>query len=65
MIFTDINGTVKLKGIRRVLEKRGLRISDLKRNAMRHAYTQHNPDPDKLDCCATRLLSFQYIYLQR
>jgi len=57
MTFTDVNGVVKPKGIRRVLEERGLWIPGLKRKC--HACTQHDPDPNKLDCCATRILSVQ------
>jgi len=57
MTFTDVDGVVKPKGIRRVLEERGLWIPGLKRKC--NACTQHNLDPNKLDCCATRILSAQ------
>lgn len=57
MTFTDVDGTIKPKGIRRVLEERGLWIPGLKRKCK--ACAQHNPDPIKLDCCATRILSAQ------
>ena len=55
MMFTDVDRTVKPKGIRRILEERGLWIPGLKRKC--NACTQHNPDPNKIDCCATRVLS--------
>src|SRR6266540_1591138 len=57
MTFTDVDGVVKSKGIRRVLEERGLWMPGLKRKC--NACTQHNLDPNKLDCCATRILSAQ------
>jgi len=57
MTFMDVDGVKKPKGIRRVLEERGLWIPGLKRKC--NACTQHNPDPNKLDCCATRILSAQ------
>jgi hypothetical protein len=57
MTFVDIDDVVKPKGIQRVLEERGLWIPGLKRKC--NACTQHNPDPIKMDCCATRILSAQ------
>jgi hypothetical protein len=57
MTFVDIDDVVKPKGIRRVLEERDLWIPGLKRKC--NACTQHNPDPIKMDCCATRILSAQ------
>ena len=57
MTFMDVDGVKKPKGIRRVLEERGLWIPGLKRKC--NTCTQHNPDPNKLDCCVTRILSAQ------
>ncbi|CAG8682481.1 14974_t:CDS:1, partial [Gigaspora margarita] len=57
MTFTDVDGVVKPKGIRRVLSERGLWIPGLIRKC--DACKQNNPDPTNLNCCATRILSAQ------
>ncbi len=69
MTFTDVDGTVKPKGIWRVLKKHGLWIPDLKRKC--NVCTQHSLDPIKLDCCTIYILSAQpdfasqRIYIQK
>jgi hypothetical protein len=58
MIFTDIDGTIKPKGIKRILQERGLWISGLTRQC--NLCAKQIPNPEKLTCCATRILSIQH-----
>ncbi|CAG8741395.1 9333_t:CDS:2 [Cetraspora pellucida] len=57
MTFTDIDGVVKLKGIRRVIHECRLWIPGMIRKY--DVSKQNNPDPINLNCCATCILSAQ------
>jgi hypothetical protein len=57
MTFMDADGITKPKGIRRILEERGLWIQGLVKQC--DACKSHVFDPTKPQCCAVRILSQQ------
>ena len=57
MTFVDSDGVTKPKGIRRILQERGLWVQGLVRQC--DTCKSHISDPVNLECCVVRILSRQ------